>query len=137
MDALRAARYAEEMEFDRISREKRAQQQKELEETEASIREAAITLAKTKDSITHAVAELRQNEKITQTVIAANEANTGSIDQQRKQLAIVTAQWAKLSEDERKNTEQGKKYGIRFIEICIIKLIKSYKNYDFVFFALI
>ena len=51
MDALRAARYAEEMEFDRISRERRAQQQKELEETEASIREAAITLAKTKDSL--------------------------------------------------------------------------------------
>jgi hypothetical protein len=52
--------------------------------------------------------ELRANEKITQNVISANNANTGSIEQQRKQLAIVSAQWAKLSKDERENTEQGK-----------------------------
>lgn len=54
-------------------------------------------------------AELRANERLTQNVIAANNANTGSIEQMRKQLAVVSVQWAKLSEDERQNTEEGKR----------------------------
>jgi hypothetical protein len=53
--------------------------------------------------------ELRTNTTLTQNVIAANKANTGSIDQLRKQLSVVSVQWAKLSESERVNTTQGKK----------------------------
>jgi hypothetical protein len=53
--------------------------------------------------------ELRANERLTQNVIAANNANTGSIQQMRKQLSVVSVQWAKLSKEERENTEEGKR----------------------------
>jgi hypothetical protein len=53
--------------------------------------------------------ELRANERLTQNVIAANNANTGSIQQMRKQLAVVSVQWSKLSKEERENTEEGRR----------------------------
>jgi hypothetical protein len=52
--------------------------------------------------------ELRSQQKLTQDVIAANNAQTGSIEQLRKQLAVVSVQWARLSKEERENTEEGK-----------------------------
>ncbi len=51
---------------------------------------------------------LRSEEKITKDVISAQTAVNGSIDQMRKQLSVVSAQWAKLSADERVNSEVGK-----------------------------
>lgn len=53
--------------------------------------------------------ELNNHRNITQKVIQANNDNTGSISQLRLQLAVVSERWAKLSEDERINTEVGKK----------------------------
>jgi hypothetical protein len=53
--------------------------------------------------------ELRVNEKLTQDAIAADRAADGSINQLRKDLSTTTVQWAKLSKEERENTEEGKK----------------------------
>jgi hypothetical protein len=53
--------------------------------------------------------ELRTNTGITQNVISANKANTGSISELRSQLIVTSAQWAKLSKDERNNSEEGKR----------------------------
>lgn len=52
--------------------------------------------------------ELRTNEAITKNVVSANRANAGSIDQLRAQLSVVTAQWNRLSKEERENTTAGK-----------------------------
>lgn len=79
---------------------------KRLKETEGELSDAYL---ENQASLKVLQTELRQNEKLTQNVIQANEANTGSIDQMRKQLAVVSVQWAKLSKDERENTEQGKR----------------------------
>lgn len=41
--------------------------------------------------------------------VQADTAKAGSIEQLRAKLSVVSAQWANLSEDERKNTELGQK----------------------------
>lgn len=82
-------------------REKTANLKKEEGETSKAYIEANAKLkAKTN--------ELRQNERITQQVIIANKANEGSIEQLKAQLALTTAQWNRLSKEERENTEAGK-----------------------------
>ena len=53
-------------------------------------------------------AEIRTNERYTQNLISVQDEEKGSIIQMRKELAIVTKQWERLSEDERKNGEIGK-----------------------------
>lgn len=52
--------------------------------------------------------ELSTNQRITQNVVASTKAATGSIEQQRAQLTVVSAQWARLSKEERTNTDAGK-----------------------------
>jgi hypothetical protein len=52
-------------------------------------------------------AELRTKERLAQNIIKANKAQTGSIEQLRAQLSVVSVQWAKLSKEERENTEIG------------------------------
>jgi len=90
----------------KIAIEQLKEESKRLKETEGELSDAFI---ESQASLKVLQNELRQNEKITQNVIQANEANTGSVDQLRKQLAIVSVQWAKLSKDERENTDLGKK----------------------------
>lgn len=51
---------------------------------------------------------IRDNERILQNVEKANRANTGSIQEQRAQVAILKQQWAELTEEERENTQEGK-----------------------------
>lgn len=53
--------------------------------------------------------ELRSQENVLTKVVAANKANTGSIAQMRAELATVSDAWAKLSEEERMNSEEGQK----------------------------
>jgi hypothetical protein len=53
--------------------------------------------------------ELRQNNKLTEDAIAADQAKEGSIEQLRRQLSVVTKQWKDLSQEERTNSEEGKK----------------------------
>lgn len=53
--------------------------------------------------------ELRTNTTVTENLTTIRKANTGSIKQMRAQLVVTSIQWAKLSKDERLNTEGGKK----------------------------
>ena len=53
--------------------------------------------------------ELRDNTKLTQSAIAASRSQKGSIEKLRAELAAVTIQWKRLSDEERNNTEDGKK----------------------------
>lgn len=55
-----------------------------------------------------AQAEARTQENLIKNATSANVAAAGSIDQLRKQLAVVSVQWAALSKEERENTELGK-----------------------------
>lgn len=52
--------------------------------------------------------EARTQENLIKNATSANVAASGSIDQMRKQLAVVSVQWAALSKEERENTELGK-----------------------------
>ena len=51
--------------------------------------------------------EARTQENLIKNATSANGAAAGSIDQMRKQLAVVSVQWAALSKEERENTELG------------------------------
>jgi hypothetical protein len=53
--------------------------------------------------------ELKENERLTLNAVRANNQNEGSIKQLRSQLAVVSEKWAALSENERLNTDVGKK----------------------------
>ena len=50
---------------------------------------------------------MRQNNKLIQDSTQADQAKNGSIEQMRKQLSVVSVQWARLSEEERRNTAEG------------------------------
>jgi hypothetical protein len=52
--------------------------------------------------------QLRENQKLTKNVILTNKENKGSINALRAELATTTVQWAKLSREERTNTDSGK-----------------------------
>jgi len=52
--------------------------------------------------------ELKRNETQTKNLIVATEAQEGSMKQMKAQLALVSAEWNDLSEEERKNTDRGK-----------------------------
>ena len=51
--------------------------------------------------------QLRDNQKETKNVIAANKESKGSINALRAELSLVTTKWNKLSKEERENTEAG------------------------------
>lgn len=78
---------------------------KALQESENKSEEAIV---KKTLQIKVAQKELNNHRNITQKVIQANNDNTGSISQLRLQLAVVSERWAKLSAEERKNSELGK-----------------------------
>lgn len=51
---------------------------------------------------------VRSNTAFLETLIATQRLETGSVEQMRKELALVTRQWAELTAEERNNTEHGK-----------------------------
>ena len=51
--------------------------------------------------------EVRVNTKILTDATSAANAQTASVDQLRKMLSVVSAQWAQLSEEERQNSNEG------------------------------
>jgi len=89
-----------------ITMQQLKEESKKLKETQGELSDEYI---ESQASLKVVATELRTNQKLTQNVIAANDANTGSIDQMRKQLAVVSVQWSKLSKEERTNTVEGKK----------------------------
>jgi hypothetical protein len=83
-----------------------SEKSKELKETQGELSDEYI---ESQAALKSTKAELRANERLTQNVIAANNANAGSIEQLRKQLSVVSVQWARLSKEERENTEEGRR----------------------------
>lgn len=61
--------------------------------------------------------ELRTNTNLVKNATQANTAQTGSIQQLRKQLSVVSVQWARLSKEERENTERGKQLTRQKLEL--------------------
>ena len=53
-------------------------------------------------------AEQRKRVNFAKTVYQAEQAKTGSINELRAALKLVTTEWAELSEEERRNTTEGK-----------------------------
>ena len=51
--------------------------------------------------------ELRVNTKLLTDSAQAATGNTATIEQMRKALSVVSTQWAQLTEEEQKNSEQG------------------------------
>lgn len=61
--------------------------------------------------------DLRTQENLIIKSTQAQNAATGSIDQLRNQLSVVSVQWAKLSKEERENTEEGQKLTKQKLEL--------------------
>jgi hypothetical protein len=82
------------------------QANKELAKSEEDQSEA---ITKNSIAIKRNSAIVRENEKVVLANEQANEAATGSIEQMRKQLSVVTVQWKNLTKEERENEEIGGK----------------------------
>ena len=79
-------------------------------ETSREYIEASATLKATQG-------ELRTQENLIKQVSIANKSNTGSMQQMKAQLSIVTAEWNKLSEEERINSDRGKQLAKQKLEL--------------------
>ena len=108
-----AAKARTELDKLKASNKELAKQKKELIEAEGDQSEAINKLnseiTKNNTEIKRASAVVRENEKVVTTNTQAQESNEGSITQLRKQLVLVSKQWADLSEEERENEEIGGK----------------------------
>ena len=67
-----------------------------------------LAFQQNKEKLTTLNRELRENNKVIQDVTRSNTANAGSHEQLKAQLSILTAQYNKLSEEERENSHAGK-----------------------------
>lgn len=83
-------------------------QKKKLEELKEAEGDNTDAIIKQTAEVKLLQKELKQQEAITQKVIASNKQSAGSIDQLSNELAVVTKSWNALSEEERENTEEGK-----------------------------
>lgn len=61
--------------------------------------------------------EYRANAKVLADLTAAGKTQNLTVDQMRKALSVVSAQWAQLTEDEIKNTEAGKQLSAQKLEL--------------------
>ena len=61
--------------------------------------------------------EVRTQENLIKNATSANVAAAGSIDQLRKQLSVVSVQWANLSKEERENEAIGGKLAKQKLEL--------------------
>jgi len=108
-----AAKARTELDKLKASNKELEKQKKELMKADgdqsAAIESLNKQIAKNSTQIKASSAVVRENEKIVTTNTQAQKANEGSITQLRKQLAIVSKQWAELSEEERENEEIGGK----------------------------
>lgn len=76
-------------------------------------------------------AAIRTQEQLLIKASSATNAQTGSIEQLRDQLYIVSKQWASMSEAERENTETGKEVTAEKLRLktAITELEKATGNY--------
>jgi chromosome segregation ATPase len=80
-----------------------------MSEAKATTGETSVEYVKLSAEYKAATAQLRSHENMLQKVIQADNDTIGSIDQMRAKLAVISKQWSALSEEERKNSEVGKK----------------------------
>jgi hypothetical protein len=85
--------------------------QKTQKELKASGKELSIEYQQNKEKLTSLNNELRQNNKTIQDVTRANQAQSGSNEQLRAQLSILTSQYNKLSAEERTSSSAGIEMG--------------------------
>lgn len=82
-----------------------------LKKEQSELAESAGTTSKEYIEVTAQLkvttAELRSNEKVVQNVVKAQNANKGSIDQQRAALSLLTKQYNSLSKEQRETTGEG------------------------------
>jgi hypothetical protein len=108
-----AAKARTELDKLKSSNKELEKQKKELMKADgdqsAAIESLNKQIARNSTQIKASSAVVRENEKIVTTNTQAQKANEGSITQLRKQLGIVSQQWAELSEEERENEEIGGK----------------------------
>lgn len=90
------------------------QEIKELKKAEG---DNSIAIAEATSQLKAEQAELRTNTKLTQNAIKAKNAQEGSIDQLRTALSTVSIQWARLSKEERENSEEGKRLTKQKLEL--------------------
>jgi hypothetical protein len=90
------------------------EQMKMLKDTQGENSEEYIKASATMKSMQ---SELKSNEAITQKVITANRSNAGSLDELKAKLAVVSKQWSAMSQEERLNTEAGKKLTAQKLEL--------------------
>lgn len=82
------------------------QEQQNLKKTG---QEGTLQFQKNKEKLTELKKEYADNQKIIQNLTTANKANTGSMEQMKAQLSLLTKQYDLLSKEERENSEEGKK----------------------------
>jgi len=85
--------------------------QKTQKELKASGKELSIEYQQNKEKLTSLNNELRQNNKTVQDITRANQAQSGSNEQLRAQLSILTSQYNKLSAEERTSSSAGIEMG--------------------------
>lgn len=98
-------------------KQKLADLQDEAKKVKASHGEMSAEFIAATAATKATAAELRTMEGITKNVVASNNAATGSINEMRAKLAVITAQWNGLSEEERKNSAEGKKLAAQKTEL--------------------
>jgi hypothetical protein len=79
-----------------------------MKEAKETTGESSVEYVKLSAEYKAATAQLRSHETMLQKVVQTDNAATGSMEQMRAKLSIVSKEWSKLSEEERKNTERGK-----------------------------
>ena len=87
---------------------------KELEKTEGKNSEAAIKNAAQIKVLNDSI---REQEKVTQNLIKANQEAAGSNQQLKAQLSLATAELNRLSEAEKTTTDRGKELSGRVLDL--------------------
>jgi len=80
-----------------------------MKEAKDTTGESSVEYIQYSASLKAATTQLRTHEAMLAKVIQTDNSATGSIEQMRTKLSVVSKQWAELSKEERLNTEAGQK----------------------------
>jgi len=89
-------------------------EQKNLKKTG---QEGSLEFQKNKEKLAELKREYNDSNKIINNLTKANKAQTGSLEQQKAQLSVLTKQYDLLSKEQRENTEEGKKLEKQILDI--------------------
>jgi hypothetical protein len=94
-----------------------AEQAKQEQELKAKIEQTKISLQTQKDELTKINSERRVAVKDLNNYKTAQDANLGSNERMKAQLAILTKEYNSLSQEERQNTAAGKEMGKNILDL--------------------